>query len=467
MFANKKSFYYLRLFCDIFLLNISFIAAAVLAQSFHILMSRNHMLILQAGLNFVWLFFSNVISFYEDTDTRYFAYQFVNILKNVFAQAFTAIIFIFLIKEDLFTRNFIIYYSVILTFVVGVRIIVFKFIIISLRKSGKGIRNLLIIGVGDVAANFYNVVLKNPDFGYNLSGYLDDKSTPSAGENILGGINDLEKVIIENKIEEVVIAIPDNVAPLMDGIIKICNKNAVRTHIIPDYFRFLSKKFKISMIGNFPVISVRNEPLEEIHWKFLKRLFDIIFSSMFLVLIFSWLYPVIALFLKKDSKGPVIFKQDRIGVKNKKFICYKFRTLVTEKKDNDRFVPVMNDDPRITRFGSLLRKSNLDELPQFINVLKGEMSVVGPRPHAIPYDDKYRKIVEDIRLRHNVKPGITGWAQVHGLRGDTFSEEENNRRTIKRIEHDIWYIENWSFWLDIQIIILTIWQMIKGDTKGI
>jgi putative colanic acid biosynthesis UDP-glucose lipid carrier transferase len=425
------------------------------------------MFILQMGLNFVWLFFSNVISFYEDTDTRYFAYQFVNILKNVFAQGFTAIIFIFLIKEDLFTRNFIIYYSVIFTFLIGVRIIVFKLIIISLRKSGKGIRNLLIIGVGEVAANFYNVVGKNPDFGYNLSGYLDDKDNPSAGENILGGINDLEKVIIEEKIEEVVIAIPDYAAPLMDGIIKICNKNAVRTHIIPDYFRFLSRKFKISMIGNFPVISVRNEPLEEIHWKFLKRVFDIIFSSMFLILIFSWLYPVIAFFLKKDSKGPVIFKQDRIGVKNEKFICYKFRTLFTEKKDNDRFVPVMNDDPRITRFGSFLRKSNLDELPQFINVLKGEMSVVGPRPHAIPYDDKYRMIVEDIRLRHNVKPGITGWAQVHGLRGDTFSEEENNLRTIKRIEHDIWYIENWSFWLDIQIIILTIWQMIKGDTKGI
>jgi putative colanic acid biosynthesis UDP-glucose lipid carrier transferase len=301
------------------------------------------MFILQMGLNFVWLFFSNVISFYEDTDTRYFAYQFVNILKNVFAQGFTAIIFIFLIKEDLFTRNFIIYYSVIFTFLIGVRIIVFKLIIISLRKSGKGIRNLLIIGVGEVAANFYNVVGKNPDFGYNLSGYLDDKDNPSAGENILGGINDLEKVIIEEKIEEVVIAIPDYAAPLMDGIIKICNKNAVRTHIIPDYFRFLSRKFKISMIGNFPVISVRNEPLEEIHWKFLKRVFDIIFSSMFLILIFSWLYPVIAFFLKKDSKGPVIFKQDRIGVKNEKFICYKFRTLFTEKKDNDRFVPVLPD----------------------------------------------------------------------------------------------------------------------------
>jgi putative colanic acid biosysnthesis UDP-glucose lipid carrier transferase len=419
------------------------------------------------GLNFVWLFFSNVISFYEDSDTRYFAYQSVNIIKNAFAQGFIAIIFIFLVKEDLFTRNFIIYYFIILIFCVGVRIIIFKFIIISLRKSGKGIRNLLIIGAGDVAASFQNVIQNNPDLGYVFIGYLDDKNNPSHGEKILGGINELEKVIIEKKIEEVVIAIPDYAAPLMDGIIKTCNINAVRTHIIPDYFRFLSKKFKISMIGNFPVISVRSEPLEEIHWKVLKRTFDIIFSLSFLVLIYSWLFPVIAFFLKKDSRGTVIFRQDRIGVKNKKFICYKFRTLHSEKKENELFVPVIKDDSRITRFGNFLRKSNLDELPQFINVLKGEMSVVGPRPHAIPYDDKYRLIVEDIRLRHNVKPGITGWAQVHGLRGDTFNEEVNARRTIKRIEHDIWYIENWSFWLDIQIIILTIWQMIKGDTKGI
>ena len=332
MFANKKSFYYLRLFSDLFLLNISFIIAAILAQSFHALLSRNHMFILQMGLNFVWLFFSNVISFYEDTDTRYFAYQFVNIIKNVLAQGFISIVFIFLVKEDLFTRNFIIYYFIILVFCIGVRIIIFKSIIISLRKSGKGIRNLLIIGSGDVAANFHNVVQQNPDFGYDFIGFLDDKNIPSGGELILGGINDLEKVIIEKKIEEVVIAIPDYAASLMDGIIKICNKNAVRTHIIPDYFRFLAKKFKISMIGNFPVISVRSEPLEEIHWKVLKRTFDIAFALTFLVLIFSWLFPIIALFLKKDSKGPVIFKQDRIGVKNKKFICYKFRTLYSEKK---------------------------------------------------------------------------------------------------------------------------------------
>jgi putative colanic acid biosynthesis UDP-glucose lipid carrier transferase len=423
------------------------------------------MFVLEAGLNFVWLYFADVISFYDESNERNFSLQIINIIKALIIQGLTAIIFIFLYKENLFTRNFIIFYLILLGFLVWMRIMIFKMIFNSLRKSGKGIKNLLIIGIGEVGQNFSNIVENNPGYGYKLIGFLDEKNIPSSEPRILGGINDLEKVIINKKIEEVVIAIPDYAASLLTGIIRTCNRNAVMTHIIPDYFKFISKRFKISLIGNFPVISVRNEPLEEFHWKFLKRAFDIVFSLLFLVLIYSWLYPLIAIFLKKDSDGPVIFIQERIGVKNKKFKCYKFRTLKAVS-GKEHFVPVTMDDPRITGFGRLLRKSNLDEISQFINVLKGEMSIVGPRPHAIPYDNKYGLIVDEIKLRHNVKPGITGWAQVHGLRGDAFSEDENTRRTIKRIEHDIWYIENWSFWLDIQIILLTVWQMIKGDTKG-
>jgi len=184
------------------------------------------------------------------------------------------------------------------------------------------------------------------------------------------------------------------------------------------------------------------------------------------VLILSWLVPLAAIITKIFSPGPVFFIQERVGAKNKKFKCYKFRTLtVSDKKES--FTPVFKDDPRITQLGKILRKTNIDELPQFINVLKGDMSVVGPRPHAIPYDDKYGQIVDEIKLRHNVKPGITGWAQINGLRGDVFDEEENIKRTKKRIEFDLWYIENWSFWLDIQIILLTVWKTLRGDTKGI
>jgi lipopolysaccharide/colanic/teichoic acid biosynthesis glycosyltransferase len=155
-------------------------------------------------------------------------------------------------------------------------------------------------------------------------------------------------------------------------------------------------------------------------------------------------------------------------MKNKTFRFYKFRTLVTkEKNENETYLPVTEDDLRITKIGSILRKTNLDELPQFFNILIGDMSVVGPRPHFIPYNEVYSEIVDEIKLRSRVRPGLTGWAQVHGLRGDSPDADENERRTRKRIEYDIWYIENWSIWLDIQIIFLTIWQMIKGNTRAI
>jgi putative colanic acid biosynthesis UDP-glucose lipid carrier transferase len=220
------------------------------------------------------------------------------------------------------------------------------------------------------------------------------------------------------------------------------------------------------MIGNFPIITSRNEPLEEVQWRVVKRVFDFIFSLLVVAFILSILFPLVALLTKLTSKGPVLFVQERIGAKNKKFRCYKFRTLKVEQPAKS-FQPVTMNDPRVTPLGKFLRKTNIDELPQFINVLKGEMSIVGPRPYPIPYDDRYGKIFEEIKLRHNVKPGITGWAQVHGLRGDVTDDEENKKLISKRIEYDLWYIENWTFWLDIQIILLTILQVMSGRTRTV
>lgn len=219
------------------------------------------------------------------------------------------------------------------------------------------------------------------------------------------------------------------------------------------------------MFGNIPLIAVREEPLSEFHWRFLKRSADIVISSISIVFILSWLTPLIAILNLIYNRGPVFFFQKRYGVQNKLFNCMKYRTMVASKEDE--FVPVVENDPRITKLGRFLRRSNIDELPQFINVLKGEMSVVGPRPHSIPFNEIYKDMVNELKIRSWVKPGITGWAQINGLRGDVPDFEENKKRTIKRIENDLWYIENWSFWLDVQIILLTIWQMIKGETKGI
>lgn len=465
MIVNKKSIYTSRIISDLVLLNLSFIISAILAQSFEILLARDYMFILLLLLNIVWFVNTNLSGFYLDFFTRSFSFQFFNILKIVFFQVGLTVLFIFLTKEDLFTRNFIVLYGFLLTLSISLRTAIFKNILISLRKQGKNIRNLLIIGAGEVGRNFKDTISQNPDFGYRFIGFLDNTIKDN---DVLGAINQLDEKLKQSEIDEVVIALSSQPAELLDEIIRICNINAVRIHIIPDYFRFLSSRFQISSIGNFPIITARQEPLEEANRRFFKRSFDIVFSILVLIFLLSWLYPIIALLIKLDSKGKVLFIQKRIGAKNQLFECYKFRTLTSESsKESDTFKPVVSGDKRVTSIGNFLRKSNIDELPQFFNVLKGDMSVVGPRPHAIPYQDLYGKIFEEIKMRHNVRPGLTGWAQVNGLRGDVEDENENSRRTIMRMKYDLWYIENWTMRLDIQIIFMTIWQMIKGDTKAV
>ena len=465
MIVNKKSIYTSRLVSDLVLLNLSFIISAILAQSLQMLLDRDYMFILLLLLNIVWFVNANLSGFYLDFFTRSFSFQFFNILKTTLFQVGLTVLFIFLTKEDLFTRNFILLYGLFLTLSISLRTAIFKNVLISLRRKGKNIRNLLVIGAEEVGKNFKETITRNPDFGYHFSGFLDNTSKD---DEVIGVLDQLDEKIKEKEIDEVIITLSSQPPDLLDEIIRICNINAVRIHIIPDYFRFLSSRFQISSIGNFPIITARQEPLEEANRRFLKRTFDIIFSSLVLIFLLSWLYPILALLIKLDSKGKVLFIQKRVGVKNDLFECYKFRTLTSESsRETEIFKPVLMGDKRVTGIGNFLRKSNIDELPQFFNVLKGDMSVVGPRPHAIPYQDLYGKIFEEIKMRHNVRPGVTGWAQVNGLRGDIEDEKENNRRTIMRMKYDLWYIENWTMRLDLQIILMTIWQMIKGDTKAV
>jgi putative colanic acid biosysnthesis UDP-glucose lipid carrier transferase len=463
MIVNKNSIRIFRLLSDLLLLNISFIIAAWQAQSLELLFIRNYMFILLLTLNIIWYYTTRLGGFYDDFNVRYFAFQFVNIIKSAFWQVIAAIIFIFLLKEDLFTRNFIFYYTVLLIILISIRTIVFKSLLTYLREKGINVRNLVIIGSGELGGNFFNLIKEHPDFGYNFVGFVSTGNAVTNGK-VIGSVPELNEIITRHRIDEAVVAINENSPLLLDEVIKICNRQAVKIHIIPDYFRFLSNKFRISMIGNYPVISVRTEPLEEAGWRLIKRTFDLVFSLIVTLFILSWLFPLIAVLIKLDSKGKIVFKQERVGERNKRIKIYKFRTLRVNK--DDKYVPVVDQDPRITRIGRFLRKSNMDELPQFINVLAGSMSVVGPRPHALSFNETYSEMFDEIKMRHNVKPGITGWAQIHGLRGDVTDPVENKVRTVKRIKYDLWYIENWTFWLDIQIILITVWQMIKGRTKG-
>ncbi|MEW6701260.1 MAG: undecaprenyl-phosphate glucose phosphotransferase [Bacteroidota bacterium] len=465
MIVNQKSIYSIKLGSDLILLNISFLLAAWIAQPAYILYQRPYMFLLMLVLNIIWYFTTNVTDFYDNFSLHTFSNQAVIILKNASAQIIASIIFIFVTKEDLFTRNFIISYFILLNFLVGFKTVSFKLIQKALHEKGKYIRNLLIIGTNNIGKEFYNLVETNPNFGYNLVGFVDENS--GGVENYFGGIENLDEILSSQKVDEVVIAIPNCDSHKLKQIINVCNNNAVRTHIIPDYFQFLSKKFLINMIGSFPIITVRDEPLAEIQWRFIKRIFDIFFTIVVMFLLLIWLIPLIVFLVKLSSRGPIFFVQDRIGFKNKKFRCYKFRSMYINQDRREKvFNPIVENDPRVTKIGKFLRSSNLDELPQFWNILKGEMSIVGPRPHAVSFHQEYIRYFDAIKLRHLVKPGLTGWAQVNGLRGDAVDPVENRKRTIKKIEYDIWYIENWNFWLDIQIILLTVWQMLTRNTKA-
>jgi Undecaprenyl-phosphate glucose phosphotransferase len=345
---------------------------------------------------------------------------------------------------------------------ITIRIIIFKSALRVVRNKGKSIRNLLIVGANEIGERFREVIIKNPEYGHRFIGFINQ----NPGKFVIGDFSELDRLITEKNIEDVVIALHNNSNENMDELISICNRNAVKIHVIPDYFKFLSGRFQISTVSNLPVITIRDEPLNEVLRRFAKRIFDILFSILVILFILSWFIPVVSLLIKIDSPGPAFFIQERFGIRKKPFRCYKFRTLVFKKKNLGEFEPIIISDPRVTRIGKILRKTNLDELPQFINVLTGDMSVVGPRPHPIGVEMVYEKIFGEIKMRYNVRPGVTGWAQINGLRGEVSDEEENKKRILEKMKYDLWYIENWSMRLDLQIILLTIWHMIRGDTKG-
>ncbi|MBK7379691.1 MAG: undecaprenyl-phosphate glucose phosphotransferase [Ignavibacteriales bacterium] len=333
------------------------------------------------------------------------------------------------------------------------------------RKKGMLLRNLLIVGTGELGMSFFDILQKNPQFGYRVVGFVDDKKNTVLNGLYRGDISDLDEILSSSEINDVIIALSDYSANKLEEVIKTCENHTIRVKVIPDYFKFMSSKYKFSMFGRFPIVSVREDRLNEFHWRLIKRALDLGVTLFLFLLIFWWLWPIIGFAIKMSSAGPIFFKQERWGRHNQRFIAYKFRSMKTncaEISSTGKYVQATKNDPRITKIGNFLRKTSLDELPQFINVLKGEMSLVGPRPHPTPLNLESKNQVYLYMLRHLVTPGLTGWAQIKGHRGETKTVEDMQQR----INHDVWYIENWSFWLDIQIILLTIWLMIIGDQKA-
>jgi len=465
MQIQRKFFTSVRLGLDAFILILTFILILLTVSgiSFDKLTGYNFSLLFV--LLVVWYFSAQITDLYDDFRSRNYSYELIILAKNIFFQIIVAVIVLFLLNENTISRKFVFTYGLGLFVSLGIQKYLLRRILYLMRKKGRNIRNLLIVGAGEIGKNFFEVINRNPQFGYKIVGFLDDYKWPYLNGEYLGKINQLESILSKEKVDNVVITLANGNTARIEEVIRICDNNTIRSIIIPDYFKFVSNKYNVSMFGRFPVINVREDRVSEIHWRLAKRIFDIVFSIVIIISVFSWLFPFIALALKLNSPGPVFFKQERWGKDNRKFSAYKFRSMIVQSKnvdDGGKFCQAIQNDPRITKVGKILRKTNLDELPQFFNVLKGEMSIVGPRPHPTPLNVESKDKVDLYMVRHLVNPGITGWAQVNGLRGET----KNIILMQKRVGYDLWYIENWSIWLDIQIIFLTVWRMVVGDPNA-
>ena len=339
--------------------------------------------------------------------------------------------------------------------------ILFRLMLKAYRRRGFNFRRIIIVGGGINGIKAYESFIIS-DFGYKVLGVFDDGEAQESilPQKYLGTIRDIEEFIKENKVDDMFCALPGSQEDTISKLIILSEKNMIRFHLIPEYNKFFKRRFSLHFVESTPVLSLRYEPLQYFSNRFVKRTFDIVFSLLMLIFIFPFIYIIFGILIKAESPGPIFFKQKRTGIKGKEFNCYKFRSMRQNKEANK--LQAVKNDPRVTKIGAFMRKTSIDELPQFINVLKNDMSIVGPRPHMLQHTALYSSLIDKFMVRHLVKPGITGWAQVNGCRGETKTVEDMESRVIR----DVWYLENWTFFLDLKIIFLTVYNAIRGEKNA-
>lgn len=326
----------------------------------------------------------------------------------------------------------------------------------KMRKKGLNKKHIVLVGMGNLAKEYARRVHENIHWGYDIVGIFDNnlkRETVALYDGLkvrnLGPLSGLEAYLKGTGIDEVIITLPLSAYTHLDEVIETCEKTGVFTRIIPDYHKYIPTRPEIEDIDGLPIISIRQVPLNDVVYKSLKRLVDI-FGALFGLVILSPLFLFLAVSVKTSSEGPVIFKQTRVGLNKNNFKMYKFRSMGVQKKDDEKKAWTKKNDPRVTKIGKVMRKTSMDELPQLINVLRGDMSLVGPRPERPQFVERFMEEIPKYMVKHQVRPGMTGWAQVHGWRGDTSIET--------RIEYDLYYIENWSMMLDFKIILMTFFK---------
>lgn len=389
---------------------------------------------------------------YKPKRTMHKRVEFLNIFKANTIGVLLLMVILYLIGEEHVSRTMLFNFYVINL----VLTTLFRFVIHSFlryfRKRGYNLKHILLIGYSRAAEEYISRINSNPQWGYVVCGILDD-SVPAGtlykGVKVLGRIDNIYEILPEDKLDEIAITLSLKDYDRLEEMVAACEKSGVHTKFIPDYNSLVPSQPYTEDLMGLPVINIRYVPLTNTLNSMAKRLVDIV-GSLLGIIVLSPLLLLIAILVKCTSKGPVIFKQERVGLHNKTFQMYKFRSMELQKPSEEQKAWTVKDDPRVTKIGRILRKTSLDELPQLFNILSGKMSLVGPRPERPLFVEKFKEEIPRYMVKHQVRPGLTGWAQINGYRGDTSIR--------KRIDYDLYYIENWTMSFDFKIMFLTIFK---------
>jgi putative colanic acid biosysnthesis UDP-glucose lipid carrier transferase len=459
---NKTSFNFFRTLLwlwDLISLNMILLFASIAIFRADAINQREYHLFF-AVFNLTWMTYVYLTQLYMSKNWLDFEMFFKRTFKCYVFTTATLFLFIFIYHYP-FSRFFIIFcisgFATILLF----NRIVFNLLVISLRGKFRLAKNVVVLGYNEVSVRLIDYFQKETKL-VKLAGCFDDSGAIEDSPNlrVFKNLQDCMRFVKENDVTEIYSTLVPEHYPYLFELAKEAEKEFVYFKFVPDYHIFVNRNIYVDFLNDIPVLSLRKEPLEDTGNRIKKRATDIIVSSLIIIFILSWLVPLLAILIKLDSRGPVFFIQLRSGKNNQPFRCLKFRSLrVNDEADSKQ---VSRDDNRITRLGRIMRKTNIDELPQFFNIFLGDMSVVGPRPHMLKHTEHFAELYKEYMIRHFVKPGLTGWAQVNGFRG----EIKDNDFLKKRVEYDTWYMENWSLYFDMRIILLTVLVSIKGDKNA-
>lgn len=455
---NQKNFSRLQMLIDVIVLAVSYISAWFLRFMGPFAYSAEQGLSFEQymlALIFIipgYLLLYQAFTLYEPLHMQGRRLMLANIIKTNVLGMLIFVFLLYMLKESDFSRLTVYIFCVVnILLEWGVRMLIFA-VLRDMRKKGLNQKQIILVGYSRAAEEYIDRIEANPQWGYIVRGILDDNvpaGTVYKGIKVIGRIANLTVILPANRLDEIAITLGLSEYYRLEEIVAMCEKSGVHTKFIPDYNKIIPTKPYTEDILGLPVINIRYVPLSNTFNSMVKRVMDI-FGSIAAIIVSSPVMLLMCILIKATSPGPLIYRQERVGLHNKTFWMYKFRSMEIQPESEEKKAWTVKNDPRVTGIGKFMRRTSIDELPQLFNILKGDMSLVGPRPERPFFVEKFREEIPRYMVKHQVRPGLTGWAQVNGYRGDTSIR--------KRIDCDLYYIENWSIGFDIKILFLTIFK---------